>query len=266
MTIQFVSQVGPDTRSRPCCPACGSKAMARTVVYANSGRQNKWVCGDCRKVTAAQPHKAGVQGAVSLQLIAPHTPDILEKTSKEDLAHICRNWDSVDGYEQLGVLDRSVYDPNVFTDVGRNYLAALISYNTFTQAPGANEPAASKRRYDGVRYMVVGTGSQLETNAVDRMVTPVPFNAAGDYLAQVVAPNQLPGSGISAVFQRVYGLNEISMPTTVNVSEVGLYVSGPESSPLDPAISTHPPIAYNTFEPIPVTTSFLFSVRWEIKF
>lgn len=160
---------------------------------------------------------------------------------------------------------KTLQDHNVFTDVGRNWLAGLISYHTLSQAPGANEPATSKRRYDGVRYIGVGTGSQPETNAVSRLDTPVPFNMAGHYLAQISAPNEMPGTGISAIFERIFGLNEISMPSTVYISEAGLFPSGPAHSPLDPALPYHAPIAYTTFEPIPVSTQLLFGVRWEIK-
>lgn len=181
--------------------------------------------------------KRGVRGRVCAFLIDPHT---LQRVDERDI-------------------------DNIFTDVGRNWLASLMGYTTFTQTPGVNEPSSSKRRYDGVRYMMVGTGTQLETNAVTSLVTPVPFNLAGDFLAQVVAPNTMPGTGISAVFERIYGVNEISMPSTVYISEVGLFPSGLESAPLDPAISSHAPLAYATFEPIPVSTAMLFGVRWEIK-
>lgn len=155
---------------------------------------------------------------------------------------------------------------NVFTDVGRNFLSSLISYLTLTQTPGTNEPASSKRRYDGVRYIGVGTGTQLERSSVTQLDTPVPFNAAGDYLAQVVAPNELQGTGISATFIRIFGLNEISVSGTVTVSEVGLFPSGPESSPLPVTTGINPPLAYKTFPGVPVTTDFLFGVQWEIKF
>ena len=114
--------------------------------------------------------------------------------------------------------------------------------------------------------MMVGTGTQLETSSVSSLVTPVVFDAAGNYLAQIVAPNELPGTGISAIFQRVFGINEISLPTQVDVTEVGLFPGGPTASPLQPTISVHPPIAYKSFPAVPVTVEFLFSVRWEIKF
>jgi hypothetical protein len=188
-------------------------------------------------ISHAGPYSAGIQGHVIVFLMDP-AGNLIDKEE----------------------------DHNVFTDVGRNYLASLISYNLLTQTPGSNEPSTSKRRYDGVRYMMVGTGSQEETNAVTQLHTPVVFNSSGHYLAQISAPNELPSTGISAIFQRVYGVNEISLPGTVNVSEVGLFPSGIEGSPLAVGVSTHAPIAYKTFDPIPVTTSLLFGVRWEIKF
>ena len=232
--LNLTDQVG-----QPRCSKCGSVHLRPVSQISATGVVNGYMCVACEhRGSTPIPKKVGVRGEVTIQLI---------RASDGEVVH-------------------QIYDPNVFTDVGRNWLSALISYATFTQSPGVNEPASSKRRYDGVRYMMVGTGTQLETNSVDMLNTPVAYNGAGDYLAQVVAPNELPGSGISAVFQRTYGVNEISMPTTVYISEVGLYPSGIESAPLSPAISTYPPLAYKTFEPVPKTTAFLFAVRWELKF
>lgn len=197
---------------------------------------------DSKMLHLADGPKRGVQGRVKVYLLRERKSGTIEVT------------------------DRPVSNThNVFTDAGRNWLTSLMSYMAFTQSPGVNEPASSKRRYDGVRYMMVGTGEQEETNAVESLVNPVPYNLAGDYLAQVVAPNELPGIGISAVFERVWGLNEISMPSTVYVSEAGLFVGGPEDAPLDPSVSNYAPIAYTTFEPVPVSTAFMLGIRWEIK-
>jgi len=238
MNLELVDQVGPETTLPICC----HRPMSYRRVLRSDGEQHLSTCLSCGKehVLSGRPNfeKKGVQGHVTIELIDAHT-----------------------GKKRI-----VVEDDNVFTDVGRNYLASLISYSTFSQTPGTNEPSSSKRRYDGVRYIGVGTGTQLETSSVSALVNPVAYNAAGDYLAQIVAPNELPGTGISAVFQRIFGVNEISLPATVNVSEVALYPSGPESSPLAVSSGIHPPIAYKTFVPVPVTTDFLFSVRWEIKF
>jgi hypothetical protein len=161
------------------------------------------------------------------------------------------------------------HDPNVFTDVGRNYLASLISYALLNNDPGVNEPASSKRRYDGIRYMMVGEGTQEETVAVSQLDSPIPYATVGAtdyYLAQVVAPNELPGSGISARFYRVFGTSEISISGNKTISEIGLFFSGPEGAELAPNFPTHPPVAYTTFDPQTKTRSFLFAALWEIKF
>lgn len=228
-----------DTVGQPRCSNCGSTSLRRATRISAKGKVDYAICAVCETISHEPlPKKRGVRGEVTIQLIRAKTGEVVHQ----------------------------VHNPNVFTDVGRNWLAALISYATFTQSPGVNEPASSKRRYDGIRYMMVGTGTQLETNSVTALASPVVFNAAGDYLAQVVAPNELPGSGISAVFQKTYGVNEISLPSTVLVSEVGLFFGGIEGSPLSPSISSYPPVAYQSFEPVPVTTEFLFGVRWELKF
>ena len=233
MDHTFQDQVGSPSIGELCCGV----PMYKLKLLSGTGEKNLYRCVMCGK---EKPVKTAptVQGTVSIQLIRASTGELVE--------------------ERFG--------SNIFTDVGRNYLASLISYNLLTQAPGTDEPAASKRRFDGVRYMMVGTGSQLESNAVTALTNPVTFNTAGDYLAQVVAPNELPGTGISAVFKRIYGVNEISMPSTILVSEIGLFPSGPSSAPLSTSVSTHAPIAYHVFDPVPVTTEFLFAARWEIKF
>lgn len=226
-----------DVVGNPSLICCGSPMKPHTLIRED-GSKEVYSCSRCRRLAHQMERKPGIQGAVCVELIDPKTMKVVERRE----------------------------DHNIFTDVGRNWLASLISYYLFTVAPGTDEPATSKRRYDGVRYMMVGTGSQLETVAVTQLVTPVVFDAGGNYLANVIAPNVLPGSGISAQFQKIYGLNEISLPATVYITEVGLFPSGPASNPLDPAISTHAPIAYKTFDAVPKTTSFLLSVTWEIKF
>jgi len=181
----------------------------------------------------------GLQGFVTLQLIKPDS----------------------DGRERV-VLEREY--KNVITDAGRNFVASSLAYLAFTQPPGTNEPASSKRRYDGVRYLGVGTGSFLETNSVSRLHTPVTFNSAGQYLAQLDSAN-LGGGGISIAFSRTFGLYEISHSGTVNVTELGLFPGGLESSPLDPAINNYPPLSYKVVDPFPKNQDSLLKVTWEWK-
>lgn len=232
--ISFRDQVDPVDGGVACCGA----AAEEVSVVSSSGREAAWRCTVCRRVISNENKMARVSGGLLLQLLEPGTMRVLEERR----------------------------DNNVFTDIGRNYLASLVSYAAFLSAPGSDEPAGSKRRYDGIRYISLGIGTQLETNTVSRLHTPVPFNANGDYLAQVVAPNELPGSGVSAVFTRVFGLNEISLSGPVIVSEAGLFASGPAIAPLAPSNGNAPPVAYKVFEPLTKTTNVLLSVRWEIRF
>ena len=183
--------------------------------------------------------KLGLQGFVSVQLIKPDG----------------------DGRDQV-VMDKDY--KNVITDAGRNFVASLLGYTTFTQPPGVNEPASSKRRYDGIRYIGVGTGAYLETNSVSRLHTPVQFNSSGHYLAQLTS-SSLGGAGISISFTRVFGLYEISTSGTVNVTELGMFPNGLESGPLDPAISTYPPLCYKVVDAFPKNQNSLLKVTWEWK-
>lgn len=216
---------------------CGVPAEPITLLSA-AKREAAWRCGCCQRVITHEHKTARVTGGLLVQLLDPQTMRVLDERR----------------------------DNNVFTDIGRNYLASLVSYATFLAAPGSDEPAGSKRRYDGIRYVAMGTGSQLETNTVSRLHTPVVFNSNGDYLAQVVAPNELPGSGVSAAFTRIFGLNELSVSGPVVVTEAGLFASGPAIAPLLPSNGNAPPVAYKVFEPLTKTTNVLLSVRWEIRF
>lgn len=226
--------VGPANKMPYCC----GLPMNVAKLLGSGGMVEAWHCRACNNMKKHELVEPGVGGEVTIQLI----------------------------HAKTGKVVHEVQDNNVFTDVGRNYLAALVSYHLLTESPGVEEPTTSKRRADGIRYMMVGKGTQNETNAVAQLNDPVAFNLSGHYLAQVVAPNELPGTGISAVFQRIFGANEISMPAAVNVSEVGLFFSGPTGAPLALGDSFAAPIAYKTFPAIPKTSTFLFSVRWEIKF
>ena len=235
MEVNCIDQVG---QSVPHC--CGVPAIPAQLL-SDGGSQLVHKCQRCSRVIHPSEGKKGVQGSVRLQMIDALTGEVV--------------W--------------SHNDPNVFTDVGRNYLASLISYAVLTKDPGVNEPADSKRRYDGIRYMMVGDGTQEETVAVSQLNSPLPYATVGAtdyYLAQVVAPNELPGSGISARFYRVFGTNEISISGNKTLSEVGLFYSGPEGAELAPNFPTHPPVAYTTFDPQTKTRAFLFAVLWEIKF
>jgi len=212
--------------------------MEKARIISAKGEEPVWVCPQCKHVQYGNKPTKPIIGNFSLELIRASDGEVVERRGAR----------------------------NVFTDVGRNWLAHNGSYFQFTSAPGADEPHTSKRRFDGVRYMMVGIGTQLETNAVVKLQNPVPYNGAGDYLAQVIAPNELPGTGVSALYQRTYGINEISVSGPVTITEAGLYYSGVAGAALAVTDQNVPPIAYKVFEPVTVTVDFLLAIKWEIKY
>jgi hypothetical protein len=65
---------------------------------------------------------------------------------------------------------------NVFTTIGRDWLAHLVVWDTI----GSPDIAVTQRR---LRWLGVGIGSQLEVESVSTLNTPVPVDDVGNFLA-----------------------------------------------------------------------------------
>ena len=160
---------------------------------------------------------------------------------------------------------------NVFTVTGRNWLSKIAAWSSLS----ADTPYTERR----VRWIGVGTGSQLEVTTVSQLATPV-ITTASSYLvplSTVTFP-----TATSVRHSRTYGTSDISTTSTpVVVTEAGLFVdvdttdlAGTEDSAvgggvdttLDPTVSTNPPIAYKAFDPITKTQDFTLEIRWDFRF
>lgn len=181
---------------------------------------------------------------------------------------------------------------NIWLNLGREYLAQLISYSSFTPV--------TPERNDRVRYMglgiggvrqiapgiansqpiggptppndYAGTNSQNDADpAVTRLERPVRVSGSntaypglvGDvWLGQVQAPATHPIS-TQVTFTRLFTQTEVSYGTylTVPLSEVMLFTSAANAN-----VYNNTGIAYDTFDTLSKTVAFELEVSWTVRF
>lgn len=179
---------------------------------------------------------------------------------------------------------------NIWLDIGREYLAALIALVSY----GPDTP----ERNDRIKYMGFGIGGTRQvapsiansppmsvaypgTNAqtdldptVTRLERPVrvsgsttspsgPYSASDVWLGTIQAP-PIHTTANEVTFRRLFTQTEISYSTflSVPISEVGLYTS--LAVPIGQPYNT--PVAYDTFDTISKTGSFEIEVDWTVRF
>ena len=161
---------------------------------------------------------------------------------------------------------------NVFTITGRNLLSKLLAWQTL----GATDVPYTRRR---VRWIGVGTGSQLEVTTVSALAQPHLVNST-NYLVTLATP-EFPTT-TSVEFIREFASSEISPSGPVVVTEAGLFAdvnpaagapeedepvdAGVRDTTLDPTFSSNAPIAYHAFEGLAKTPDFTLELRWELRF
>lgn len=152
---------------------------------------------------------------------------------------------------------------NVYTLEGRRMDAGLKSYASYVPLTAV--------RNDRIKYIGVGGGTQPPVSTVQQLVIPLPYNVANDFLATLDIPT-FSADGTIVTYTRTFGANEISLVTTTDISECGLFSDG--ASPLYvpgsrvvtlAAASAQVPMAYNTFEPIGKTTDIDLVFIWELR-
>jgi hypothetical protein len=164
---------------------------------------------------------------------------------------------------------------NIWTLTGREYLARLMSYSSYSPLTPA--------RNDRIRYIGFGTSTQPEVSSVSKLGTPIAYDSAsgGIFLAEVSLPTypfQTVGSyGTAVRYTREFLETELSTSTTVVLTEAGLFTDGsPTSSPVSFTPGTRDrslaqaaaqaPCAYKSFEPLNKTQNFILQVAWEVRF
>ncbi len=160
---------------------------------------------------------------------------------------------------------------NVWTLTGREYLARLMSYSAYGTPDTPN-------RNDRIRYIGFGTGTTPEVSTVASLVTPMEYNLASDFLAELAIPTfpfQTASSfGTSVRYAREVAEDELSVSGTVSITEVGLFTDGSPTSSFTPLTrditlaqaANQAPVAYKTFEPVTKTQNYVLQATWEIAF
>jgi len=176
---------------------------------------------------------------------------------------------------------------NIWLNLGREYLAQLISYSSFSPLTPARD--------DRVRYMGLGIGgnrqlisggtmlsavttaypganSQTDTNpGVTQLQRPVrisgsavtyPGQGTDVWIGQIQAPPVHPVT-TQTTFTRLFLSGEVSYGTltTVPLSEIGLLTAA-----ANPHVFNNTLIAYDTFDTISKTLAFELEVAWTIRF
>ena len=180
----------------------------------------------------------------------------------------------VEGFLNLTMRERGKLVPdgqragaNIWTLTGREYLAQLMSLS----AP------ATPYRTDHIFYVGFGRGNQKEVASIDHLVTPLPYNADGDFLAPLAFPTfPLSPTRTTVQYSRSYSELQLSMTGSVSLTEAGLYSDGnPDNNwatrviPDDLRLSAarlQPPMAYKSFEVLKKTQNFVLEVAWQVRF
>jgi len=175
---------------------------------------------------------------------------------------------------------------NIFVNLGREWIAALISLQSFSPDTPENDyrPKYMGFGIGGAQQVSVNansspitppySGSNLQTDTdrtVDTLERPVRISGsssaypgvAGDlWLGQIQAPVSHPQS-TQAQFRRLLGQGEISYAPFLSVplSEVGLFTSDK-----NPEEYLNTLIAYDTFDTISKTTAVEIEVVWTFRF
>lgn len=163
---------------------------------------------------------------------------------------------------------------NVFTTTGRDWLAHLVVWSTI----GSPDVPVTNRR---LRWMGVGTGTQLEVEGIVSLDTPVEVDESGNYLAAIQTYEFTAVARVRV--SKEFSTEEISTDSNpvVPVTEAGLFVdvfpvsvlggtddtdAGSEDTTLNRTVANNAPVAYRTFDVINKTQDFNLEIRWELNF
>jgi hypothetical protein len=167
---------------------------------------------------------------------------------------------------------------NIFLDFGREWLAQLIAFESFSPEEFQNDERIKYMGFGigGSRqiapdfadtppldaYGPVGQFNQTDTDpTVLRLERPVQVTL-GNWVGQVQAPAEH-DTPTSTTFKRLFTLEDVSFAPYISVplSEVGLFLSN-----ANPAFFGNNIVAYDTFDTISKTTAFELEVVWTLRF
>jgi hypothetical protein len=196
------------------------------------------------------------------------------------------------------------HEHNIWVNLGREYLARVIAPND-TYTDHYNEPPREFVQYMGVgiggdsqshpaAYTTPldtayppattqgGDGNKYSDDdlTVTTLERPVKINSTSPiWMDNVVTPVTFLSSSRTLRLDYLFTqpvINSVGPYTVVPLSEIGLFLSTQDKDAANVYDTLNPPsmvgagrqtlVAYNTFEPIPKTTSFSLEVRWELRF
>jgi len=152
---------------------------------------------------------------------------------------------------------------NVWTNVGREYSCLLKSYNRLGQP----------YRSDRIAYVGLGQGTQIEVPAVTSLVDPIQWSPQVFLKRIDFGLTTHPDAGIrtSIRYHCRFPLGTFG-DNLQFVSECGLFTDGDALSFAQgarnisfDAAKQQSPIAYHTFDPIPVGPNTELEIAWELR-
>ncbi len=196
--------------------------------------------------------------------------EILVKSAKNKAYQYVNGGSEVQGFFTIDVYERGKkvrskcrQEKNIWLLTGRAYSAAVKSYASY----GPDLPV----RDDRIKYIGVGNGTQPEVSTITRLVTPIPYNLANNFLAPLDIPT-FSVDGTIVTYSRTFQTNEISIVGTATISELGLFTDGgdPTYTPGTrditlPSALLQKPLSYKTFEPILKTTDSIVIVNYQLR-
>jgi hypothetical protein len=195
---------------------------------------------------------------------------------------------------ERGKLVRVVKGHNIWLNLGREYLASLICYSSYT----GSFPTATgvPERNDRIQYMGLGIGGsrqlspavansspltpayagtnvQTDTDpTVTSLERPVRISGASDsfpyadptniWLGQVQAPVLHP-TATQSTFKRLFATTDVSYTPFLSVplSEIALFTGSAA-----PGVYNNNAIAYDTFDTVSKTSAFSLEIDWSVRF
>lgn len=179
---------------------------------------------------------------------------------------------------------------NIWVNLGREYLARLISFQSFSPDVAEDPPSENRVKYMGlgiggtrqvapgvantppINPPYVGSNAQTDLDVTVTMIerpvrvgggsTAYPGISGDVWLGQVQAPadHSVPAE---VTFTKVFTQAEVSYAPFLSVplSEIGLFTSS-----ADPGLYQNTFIAYDTFDTVSKTVAFELEVAWTIRF
>lgn len=152
---------------------------------------------------------------------------------------------------------------NVWTNIGREYSCLLKSYNRLGQP----------YRSDRIAYVGLGQGTQIEVPSVTSLVDPIAWSPQVFLKRIDFGLTTHPDAGIRTSIRYHCRFPTGTFGDNLQfVSECGLFTDGDALSFQQGARNVsfdsakqQSPIAYHTFDPIPVSPNIELEIAWELR-